>query len=70
MDNAARARLGDFIKAYGPSVCNTPTMCQIMLNQYCGQYPAENQDLEPRPDRRSGEPSAGGQDRPGLGRAG
>lgn len=45
MNNTARARLGDFIKAYGPSVCNTPTMCQIMLNQYCGPYPAEMQAL-------------------------
>ncbi len=41
MNDAARARLNEFIKAYGPSVCNTPTMCKIMLNQYCGSYPAE-----------------------------
>ena len=45
MNDAARARLGKFIQAYGPAVCNTPAMCQIMLNQYCGSYPEESQAL-------------------------
>ena len=45
MNDVARSRLGEFIQAYGPSVCNTPTMCQIMLNQYCGSYPDEMKAL-------------------------
>ena len=45
MNDVARSRLGEFIQAYGPAVCNTPTMCQIMLNQYCGSYPDEMRAL-------------------------
>ena len=66
MNDVARARLGDFIKAYGTAVCNTPTMCQIMLNQYCG---AENQPIARRPLVVGDHPSGASSRDPGADRA-
>ncbi len=45
MNDLARTKLFDIVKSYGKTVCNTPTTCEIFLNQHCGDLPAERRIL-------------------------
>jgi hypothetical protein len=45
MNDLARSKLFSIVKSYGQTVCNTPSTCEIFLNQHCGDLPAERQLL-------------------------
>jgi hypothetical protein len=45
MNNLARTKLADIVNNYGTTVCNTPRSCEIFLQQYCDDLPAEREVL-------------------------
>ena len=42
MNDQAREALGQVIRTYGPTICNTPRSCEMFIRQACGSYPDES----------------------------
>jgi hypothetical protein len=43
MNDLARQKLCEMIANYGPTLCNTPGTCKMVLGQHCLDFPAEKE---------------------------